>query len=410
MHQVDDIIVIKDGNIIEHGSFDQLMKNKGHLATLVGEHVQIIEPPPLSPLKIQPLIIQSTKDLTNDQIQNRRRLSFTNNIPNDDQNIAVLIEENQLNLMGAYLRRSSNENYKAIERNQISMMTEILQEEGEEENEVIPEDAEPMKLVLEDQSIFYKESPYISYLKAGPFLPIINTIIFCTMIIFFFLTYGLSIGRDYWLSMWYAKSLGLYRDISNEMFISVFAIIICVGLVVLFLRGLIFAIVVIGKSIDLHNKMFKTVISASMNFFDTTPIGRILNAFSRHMNAIDATISDSLFQMMLYLPVSAGAILLIVLNMYETLGVFGGATVLVVLLLLFLGKIEGRLKSKEAVTRSTIFSHLTATLEGLLSVRAYECEERFIKIYRFYRCIYLYHQINKKFEKDSNLYEPSIYL
>ena len=43
MHQIDEIIVIKEGRIIENGTFKQLMSNKGHLANLVGEHVQIID-------------------------------------------------------------------------------------------------------------------------------------------------------------------------------------------------------------------------------------------------------------------------------------------------------------------------------------------------------------------------------
>ena len=44
LHQVDEIIVIKNGEITENGTFKQLMSNRGHLARLVGEHVQIIEP------------------------------------------------------------------------------------------------------------------------------------------------------------------------------------------------------------------------------------------------------------------------------------------------------------------------------------------------------------------------------
>ena len=43
MHEVDEIVVIKNGVIIEHGTFKQLMNNKGHLSQLIGEHVQIIE-------------------------------------------------------------------------------------------------------------------------------------------------------------------------------------------------------------------------------------------------------------------------------------------------------------------------------------------------------------------------------
>jgi ABC-type bacteriocin/lantibiotic exporter with double-glycine peptidase domain len=182
--------------------------------------------------------------------------------------------------------------------------------------------------------------------------------------------------------MWYSKSSGNWPQISDAVFISVFAGIITLILIIFFLRGVVFTLIVIAKATDLHNRMFKSVVYACMNFFDTTPIGRVLNAFSRHQYAIDVTVSDSLFQMLLFLPVTAGAIVLIVVNMYETIGVFGGAAIIAALILLFLGRVEGRLKNREAVTRSTIFSHLTATLEGLFSIRAYQCQERFVVTYR----------------------------
>lgn len=37
----------------------------------------------------------------------------------------------------------------------------------------------------------------------------------------------------------------------------------------------------------LHNKMFSSILGATMRFFDTNPSGRILNRFSKDMGAID---------------------------------------------------------------------------------------------------------------------------
>lgn len=68
--------------------------------------------------------------------------------------------------------------------------------------------------------------------------------------------------------------------------------------------------------------------------------------------------------------------------MYPTIGVFGGAAILIGLLLFFLGRVESQLRNHDALSKSTIFSHLTATLEGLFSIRAYQCEERFISLFR----------------------------
>jgi ATP-binding cassette subfamily C (CFTR/MRP) protein 1/ATP-binding cassette subfamily C (CFTR/MRP) protein 2 len=156
-----------------------------------------------------------------------------------------------------------------------------------------------------------------------------------------------------------------------------------VGLFVLgvLLRGVLFSIISIRKSVELHNRMFKSVIYAVMNFFDTTPIGRVLNAFARHQYAVDAQLADSLMQLLQYFPLVMGAIILCISVMWQTVGVFGGAAIVAASLLTFLGNTEEKLRNKEAVTKSTIFSHLTATLEGLFSIRAYQCQERFIGLY-----------------------------
>jgi len=37
-------------------------------------------------------------------------------------------------------------------------------------------------------------------------------------------------------------------------------------------RGILFSLSSIRKSVDLHNKMFKSVVYAKMSFFDSTPI------------------------------------------------------------------------------------------------------------------------------------------
>jgi hypothetical protein len=213
LHQVDDIIVIREGQIIEHGSFDQLMKKKGHLAKLIGEHVQIVEPASSPSLKksdyfllkkenLRKLQQKSTRrksepetnNLTQEQILSRRRFSLKNNMPDNDTNIAKHIEKNQLGLIGAGARRRLSADL-VLNHNLTSMITDITKIPEDDENEVIPEDAEPMKLVLEDQSINYKKSPYASYIKAGSCLPKLNAAWFISLTSFFFLSYSTSIGR-----------------------------------------------------------------------------------------------------------------------------------------------------------------------------------------------------------------------
>jgi ABC-type multidrug transport system fused ATPase/permease subunit len=233
-----------------------------------------------------------------------------------------------------------------------------------------------MKLVQDDQSVYYKKSPILSYLRAGP-----GVIVTVFIFIFFFLVHGVRISSDYWLSLWFSKSIGRYPEISDEIFVGVYGGSVGLFTTGILLRGILFSLVSIKKSTQLHNKMFNSVIYAVMAFFDSTPIGRILNAFAKHQYAIDAQLTDTLMQFLQYLPLCMGAIFLVIAVMWQTIGVFGGALIIAVILLLFLGGSEEKLRNKEAISKSTIFSHLTATLEGLFSIRAYECQQRFINLY-----------------------------
>ena len=183
------------------------------------------------------------------------------------------------------------------------------------------------------------------------------------------------------MSQWFAQTNTATQSISDSVFVGVYGGAVVLFVIGILTRGIVFSLNSIKKNTDLHSKMFKSVVFARMSFFDTTPIGRILNAFARHQYAMDAQLTDSLMQLLQYTPLCLGAIILIMSVMYQTIGVFGGAVLIAAIILFYLGGVEGKLRNQDALTKSTIFSHLTATLEGLFSIRAYQCEQRFIDLY-----------------------------
>ncbi|CAF0866320.1 unnamed protein product, partial [Brachionus calyciflorus] len=415
LSQVDDIIVIKNNKIYEQGSYDELMSLRGHLYSLIGEHTETIDEAiedefeeemednismegsiSLRKKNVKNSLTNASEvlltvgglpsiqetDLTREQILNRKRLSVSNHIITTEENIAKIIESHQSTLMGTdvYSRRNSFAN----EKNRVSIVSamlaqpdfEVEEEQKDEEEPAKVNDAAPMKLVLEDQSLTYKESPVLSYLKSGTGA-IITLIIFA----YFFAVHVVRILSDYWISLWFAKSTGRYPDITNDVFVGVYGGTVGLFIIGVLTRGILFSLNSIKKSHELHNKMFKSVVYARMSFFDSTPIGRILNAFARHQYAMDSQLAESLMQLLQYLPLCLGAVILIIAVMYQTIGVFGGAVIVAAIILFYQGNVETKLRNQDSISKSTIFSHLTATLEGLFSIRAYQCEQRFIDIF-----------------------------
>ena len=43
----------------------------------------------------------------------------------------------------------------------------------------------------------------------------------------------------------------------------------------------------------LHAGILKNMLASSMSFFDTTPLGRILNRFSKDLDVVDSTIAQN---------------------------------------------------------------------------------------------------------------------
>lgn len=55
----------------------------------------------------------------------------------------------------------------------------------------------------------------------------------------------------------------------------------------LLITSLIFAIGCLRAARDLHNKLLHNCVRLPMAFFDTTPLGRILNRFSKDVDTVD---------------------------------------------------------------------------------------------------------------------------
>ncbi|KAH9943429.1 multidrug resistance-associated ABC transporter [Epithele typhae] len=128
----------------------------------------------------------------------------------------------------------------------------------------------------------------------------------------------------------------------------------------------------------LFEKLLNTVVRATMRWHDVTPQGRMLNRFSKDVETVDSSLASTLQQV-------NQSLALFAVSMLTVIVVFPGFIIPAVCLGFFYRRCAiaylntGRdIRRMESNTRSPIFANFSELLEGIVTVRAFSAEERFL--------------------------------
>ncbi|KAF9466563.1 ABC transporter [Collybia nuda] len=184
---------------------------------------------------------------------------------------------------------------------------------------------------------------------------------------------GATVMGSYWLVYWqerkWAQPEGFYMGI--------YAFLGVAQAIATFIMGSMFAMLTYFASQHLHKDAINQVMHAPMSFFETTPLGRIMNRFSKDIDTIDNMLGDSLRMLAGTSSSIIGAIILISIVLpWFLIGVF-----CIIILYLYAASFyrasARELKRLDAVLRSSLYSHFSESLSGLATIRAYGEAERF---------------------------------
>ncbi|KAI7834991.1 P-loop containing nucleoside triphosphate hydrolase protein [Kickxella alabastrina] len=127
----------------------------------------------------------------------------------------------------------------------------------------------------------------------------------------------------------------------------------------------------------LHESLLHTVLRAPVRFFDTTPVGRLINRFSKDMETIDQSLNSSLAIFLTEVIASLAILIVIaVITPAFTLGAIVVAIIYWIIGVLYLAT-SREIKRFESVTKSPIYTQFDETINGVSTIRAYGQESRF---------------------------------
>ncbi|XP_062616989.1 ATP-binding cassette sub-family C member 4-like isoform X2 [Saccostrea cucullata] len=163
-----------------------------------------------------------------------------------------------------------------------------------------------------------------------------------------------------------------------DLFMKTYLVAISIFIVGVSLFGMAYFRMSVCISKKLHNTMFDIVIGAKTHFFDSNPVGQILNKFARDLGMIDSVIPSLAYAV---IETSIRLLMQIVITCIVNPYLLLPLTPLVILIYLlrqFALPTTRNMKRLDSVTQSPVFSHISDTLVGLQSIRALGMDRKFL--------------------------------
>ncbi|KAL0104449.1 hypothetical protein PUN28_017289 [Cardiocondyla obscurior] len=365
--EVDNIIVLKDGEITESGTYKQLLEKKGAFAEFLVQHLQEVgnlhvdegSEDDLREIKQQLESTIGADELQQKLTRGRSRISESESGSVGDKK----------SLNGSLTRQYSTESQQSanyMHRNSIK------EKEAPKANNI----GEKLIEVEKAETGSVKWKVYSHYLKSIGWFLSISTIVMNAVFQSF------SIGSSVWLSVWSNDNHTVVNDTldtaKRDMYLGVYGALGFGQAVASFFCDLAPQLGCWLAARQMHIVMLRAVMRAPLTFFDTTPIGRIISRFAKDVDVLDTS-----------LPPQISDTIYCLFEVIATLVVISYSTPIFIVVILPIGAIyyfiqrfyvatSRQLKRLESVSRSPIYSHFSESVTGAQIIRAYGVQEQFI--------------------------------
>ncbi|XP_060068351.1 multidrug resistance-associated protein 1-like [Ylistrum balloti] len=346
---VDTIVVLDNGKVTEMGSYDELLSHAGAFAKF-----------------LQTYLLQNDEDSDQEEdpevVETKAKiLQRLTSINSDDGGELLRASESESGTEDKTLRRrKALSKEAAVEK---KMEDKLIEEEKSETGSV-------------------KLAVFFAYARS-------LGILYSILIVLVSASYqALSVLGNMWLSKWTGdatlnnRTIGppdssVYMD-KNSYYLGIYGGLGAGQAVFVTAFSVIVVVRAVRASRMLHSQMLHGILRSPMSFFDTTPVGRIINRFSQDMDIIDRELPLT-FQMFLdCLFVVIGSLVVISYSTPFFMIIIVPVGFVYFLVQRFYIPTSRQLKRVESKTRSPIYNHFSETLSGVSVIRAYNVQHKFI--------------------------------
>ncbi|KAM6898542.1 ATP-binding cassette sub-family C member 3 [Lycodopsis pacificus] len=355
--QVDNIMVMVEGRVSEMGSYQELLKQNGAFAEFLRNYAleDIVE----------------EEEATEDSIEEEELFpedALSNHTDMvDNEPVINEAKRNFIRQISIISADAENPKSRSVRRHACSQRKHSDQQEKKKPQE--------MKKLIQAETTEtgrVKSKVYLEYAKAVGFL----------LSVFICFLYGCqsaaAIGANIWLSQWTNDASRNQTKENVHMRVGVYAALgIAQGILVM-ISSFTLAMGNIGAARKLHSNLLTNKFHTPQSFFDTTPLGRIINRFSKDIYVIDEALPATVLMFLATFFVSLSTMIVIVASTPIFAVVIAPLAFIYIFVQRFYVATSRQLKRLESVSRSPIYSHFSETVTGSSVVRAYGRHSAFV--------------------------------
>uniref|UniRef100_A0A8B9G511 Canalicular multispecific organic anion transporter 1 n=1 Tax=Amazona collaria TaxID=241587 RepID=A0A8B9G511_9PSIT len=349
---VDNIVVMGAGAVSEQGSYGTLLANRGAFAQFLNSYGS------------------QEKDASEEDTTGTGNKTGLCVCLGDMKNLALSSSDTS---GGCYEPYPASGNLQ--HKNFLKISTNSLKKAQEE----APKQVKGQKLIEKEavETGKVKLSMYLRYLRA------VGLWYSFWVAMGYVAQYVAYVGTNLWLSAWTDDAERYLNETypveQRDLRIGVFGALGVSQALFLLFSTILSAYGAVRASRVMHQQLLGNILRAPMSFYDTTPMGRIVNRFAKDIFTIDETI-----------PMSFRSWLSCLMGIISTLLMITLATPFFALIIIPLGifyyfvlrfyiSTSRQLRRVDSVTRSPIYSHFGETVSGLSVIRAYGHQARFLQ-------------------------------